>query len=98
MNRQVSGITKVIGLVFITAMFAIGASAQIRIGNVEIKMPKNPQPKNPPTTNPTTPNANGNRTPTTTPNANTRPTTNTRVATGPSEEQVKAFRADMEPY
>jgi len=79
-------------------MFAIGASAQIRIGNVEIKMPKNPQPKNPPTTNPTTPNVNGNRTPTTTPNANTRPTTNTRVATGPSEEQVKAFRADMEPY
>ena len=98
MTRQVSGITKVIGLVFITAMFAIGVSAQIRIGNVEIKMPKNPQPKNPPTTNPTTPNVNGNRTPTTTPNANTRPTTNTRVATGPSEEQVKAFRADMEPY
>ncbi|HKP37290.1 MAG TPA: hypothetical protein VJT71_10555 [Pyrinomonadaceae bacterium] len=98
MTRQVSAITKVIGLVFITAMLAIGASAQIRIGNVEIKMPKNPQPKNPPTTNPTTPNANGNRTTPTTPNANTRPTSNPKVETGPTWDQVKEFNDDKRPY
>src|SRR6185503_20240744 len=100
MNRHVSGITKLIGLVFITAMLAIGASAQIRIGNIEIKVPKNPQPKNPPptvNTNTTPPNPNGNRTPTT-PNANTRPTTNTTVENGATDEQVRAFNKDMEPY
>src|SRR6185503_1330374 len=101
MNRHVSGITKLIGLVFITAMLAIGASAQIRIGNIEIKVPKNPQPKNPPptvNTNPTTPNPNGNRTPTT-PSANTRPTTNSsNEGTGATRDQVFEFLKDMQPY
>ena len=86
------------------AMLAVGASAQIRIGNITIPTK---EPKKPPTTNSNTtpPNPNGNKTPTT-PNANTRPTTNTntrpttnpRVETGPTREQVDAFRKDMEPY
>ena len=83
-------------------MFAVIASAQIRIGNVTIPTPRT-EPKNPPPTttpNTTRPNPNGNRTPTTTPNANTRPTStsNPRVETGPTREQVAEFRKDMEPY
>lgn len=102
MNRQSSvKLARIVTLCFVTLLFAIGASAQIRIGNIEIKTPKNPQPNKPPTTNtnPTTPNPNGNKTPTT-PNANTRPTStsSTRVETGPTREQVDAFRKDMEPY
>lgn len=93
---------RIIALCFVTALFAIGASAQIRIGNIKIPMPKNPQPKNPPPTvnsNPTPPNPNGNKTPTT-PTANTRPTStsNTRVETGATREQIKAFTDDMYPY
>ena len=105
MNKNVSVLTKIIAVAFITALFAMGASAQIRIGGITIGKPK-PDPKQPPTTNPnqTTPNPNGNRTPTTTPNANTRPTSNTRptanpnVETGATDEQVRAFNKDMEPY
>jgi hypothetical protein len=99
-NRN-SAIAKVLLTIFVLALFASGASGQIRIGNVEIKTPKNPQPNKPPTTNPnanTTPNPNGNKTPTT-PNSNTRPTTsNTKVETGATREQVKAFTNDMYPY
>ncbi|MGZ8846308.1 MAG: hypothetical protein ACXW3C_07565 [Pyrinomonadaceae bacterium] len=92
---------------FVVALIAVAASAQIRIGNVTIPTPRT-DPKNPPnntqpTTNPnsnrTQPNPNGNKTPTT-PNANTRPTStsNTKVETGPTREQVAEFRKDMEPY
>ena len=110
MNTHSSANTKVlrrfvvsifaVGLVM--ALFVVGATAQIRIGNIKVPIPNNPQPKNPPpTTNPNTnpPNPNGNRTPTT-PNANTRPTstTNTTVETGATDEQVRAFNKDMEPY
>src|SRR5580765_6266116 len=104
-HSSVNSITKLIALAFIAALFVVSASAQIRIGNIEIRTPKNPQPKNPPTTNPNTtpPNPNGNKTPTTPnantrPTSNTRPTTNTRVETGPTREQVAEFRKDMEPY
>ncbi|HEX5703734.1 MAG TPA: hypothetical protein VFX97_11085 [Pyrinomonadaceae bacterium] len=102
MNQHSSTkLTRIIALCFMTALFAIGASAQIRIGDIKIplpKNPKNPQPKNPPTTNtnPTTPNPNGNKTPT--PNANTRPTANTRVETGATRDQVSEFNKDMAPY
>lgn len=91
--------TGTIVLCLIIAMFAISASAQIRIGNITIPGTKKPETTKPPTTNPNTtrPNPNGNRTPTTT-NANTQPTTNTTVETGASKEQVEAFNKDMEPY
>ena len=72
MNKHSSTkLARIVTLCFVTLVFAIGASAQIRIGNIEIKTPKTP--KNPPNTNPTTPNPNGNKTPTA-PNATTRPT------------------------
>src|SRR5687768_6871264 len=95
MNRNVSALTKIIAVAFITALFAIGASAQIRIGNIEIKTPKtpkDPQPNKPPTTNPTvtTPNSNGNKTPTS--------TRNTRVETGATRDQVSEFNKDIAPY
>ena len=92
MNRQFSvKLTRIVTLCFVTLLFAIGASAQIRIGNIEIKTPKNPQPKNPPTTNPNgIPNPNGNKAPTS--------TSNTKVETGPTREQLNAFRDDMYPY
>lgn len=102
MNKHSSTkLARIIALCFMTALFAIGASAQIRIGDIKIplpKNPKNPQPKNPPTTNtnPRTPNPNGNKTPTT-PNATTRPT-NTKVETGPTWDQVKEFNDDKRPY
>jgi len=86
-------------LCVITAAFAIGASAQFRIGNIEIKTPKPPQPKNPPTTNPngnSVPNPNGNKTPTV--NGNKTPTSNTRVETGATRDQVSEFIKDMAPY
>lgn len=78
----------------LVAIFAVCATAQIRIGNVTV-----PGTKKPPTTNsnPTTSNPNGNKTPTT-PNANTRPTANTNVDNGATDEQVRAFNKDMEPY
>jgi len=81
-------IARIIALCFITAIFAVGASAQISIGGIRIPLPKNPQPTN---------NPNVNRTPTT-PNVNTRPTANTTVGTGATDEQVRAFNKDMEPY
>ncbi len=99
-------IAQLLAIGLTVAIFAVGASAQIRIGNVTIPTPrtepKNPQPNNPKppvNSNPTTPNPNGNRTPTT-PNANTRPTStsNTKVETGATREQLKAFRDDMYPY
>lgn len=97
-----SATTKLLLTILIVTIFAVGASAQIRIGNIEIKTPKNPQPNKPPTTNPngnSTPNPNGNNTPTT-PNANTRPTStsNTRVETGATRDQVSQFNKDMSPY
>lgn len=85
---------------FVVALLAVAASAQIRIGNVTIPTPRT-EPKNPPPTttpNTTRPNPNGNRTPTTTPNANTRPTSNTRVETGATRDQVSEFNKDMSPY
>ena len=93
-------ILKIIGMSLLAGIFGVGAAAQIRIGNIKVPIPNNPQPKNPPATNPntTTTNPNGNRSPTTTPNANTRPTTNTKVETGATREQVEAFNKDMEPY
>ena len=100
MNQHSSTkLTRIIALCFMTAVFAIGASAQIRIGDIKIPVPKNPQPKNPPTTNtnPTIPSPNGNKTPTT-PTANTRPTSNTRVETGATRDQVSEFNKDMAPY
>ncbi|MFZ0748788.1 MAG: hypothetical protein WAM70_05465, partial [Pyrinomonadaceae bacterium] len=103
MNQHSSTkLARIIALCFMTALFAIGASAQIRIGDIKIplpKNPKNPQPKNPPTTNtnPTIPNPNGNKTPTT-PTANTRPTSNPRVETGATRDQVSEFNKDMAPY
>ena len=90
--------TRILAVCFVMVLLAIGASAQIRIGNIEIKTPK--QPNKPPTTNPngnTTPNPNGNKTPTT-PNANTRPTSNPRVETGATRDQVSEFNKDMAPY
>jgi len=84
------------------ALSAAGASAQIRIGNITIPTTKKPEPRNPPATtrpNTTTPNPNGNKTPTT-PNANTRPTStsNTKVETGATRDQVSEFNKDMSPY
>ena len=102
MNQHPSTkLARIIALCFMTALFAIGASAQIRIGDIKIplpKNPKNPQPKNPPTTNtnPTIPSPNGNKTPTTP--TNTRPTSNTRVETGATRDQVSEFNKDMAPY
>jgi hypothetical protein len=94
MNRQSSvKLTRIVTLCFVTLLFAIGASAQIRIGNIEIKTPKNPQPNKPPTTSSNgnkIPNPNGNKTPTS--------TSNTKVETGATDEQVRAFNKDMEPY
>ncbi len=99
MNRN-SSAAKLLATFFVIAIFGIGVSAQIRIGNVTIPTPRT-EPKNPPTTNPnanpTQPNPNGNKTPTA-PNANTRPMTNNTVATGATDEQVRAFNKDMEPY
>ena len=88
-----SKLARIVALCFVTVLFAIGASAQIRIGNIEIKTPKNPQPNKPPTTNPnvnTRPNPNGNTTPTS--------TSNSKVETGPTREELKVFRDDMYPY
>lgn len=98
MNKHASTkLARIIAMCFITALFAIGASAQIRIGDIKIPLPKNP--KNPPatTTNPTAPNPNGNKTPTA-PTANTRPTTNAKVETGATRDQVSEFNKDMAPY
>jgi len=81
-------------VIALVAIFAVSATAQIRIGNVSIPTTT----KKPPATNTTPPNPNGNRTPTTTPNANTRPTTNAKVETGPTWEQVKEFNDDKRPY
>lgn len=82
------------------AMFAVGAVAQIRIGNVSI--PTRPEPKNPPaTTNPTTttPNPNGNRTPTTGSNRTGNSSSNASSGeTGPTREQVREFNKDKAPY
>lgn len=86
-------LTRIVTLCFVTLLFAIGASAQIRIGNIEIKTPKNPQPKNPPTTNPngnSVPSPNGNKTPTS--------TSNTRVETGATRDQVSELNKDIAPY
>jgi len=94
MNRQSSvKLTRIVTLGFVTLLFAIGASAQVRIGNIEIKTPKNPQPNKPPTTSSNgnnIPNPNGNKTPTS--------TSNMKVETGATDEQVRAFNKDMEPY
>ena len=94
MNKHLSSkLARIITLCFVTVLFAIGASAQIRIGNIEIKTPKNPQPNKPPTTNPngnTTPNPNGNKTPTS--------TNNSRVETGATRDQVSEFNKDIAPY
>ncbi len=86
---------RTLAIAFVTVLFAMGASAQIRIGDIKIplpKNPKNPQPKNPPTTNtnPTIPNPNGNKTPTS--------TSNTRVETGATRDQVSEFNKDIAPY
>ena len=98
MNRHISALSKPFAVAFITALFAMGAAAQIRIGGMTIGKPK-PDPKKPPTTNPnpTSPNPNGNKTPTT-PTPNTRPTANTRVETGATRDQVSEFNKDMAPY
>ena len=94
MNKHFSTkLARIVALCFVTVLFAISASAQIRIGNIEIKTPKNPQPNKPPTTNSNgnkIPNPNGNKTPTS--------TSNTNVETGATDEQVRAFNKDMEPY
>jgi hypothetical protein len=82
-------------------MFAVGAVAQIRIGNVSIPTPRT-EPKNPPATtspNTTTPNPNGNRTLTTNGSRTGNSTNNnTKVETGATREQLKAFTDDMYPY
>jgi len=64
MNRQSSvKLTRIVTLCFVTLLFAIGASAQIRIGNIEIKTPTTSSNGN------QIPNPNGNKTPTSTSNA-----------------------------
>jgi hypothetical protein len=81
------------------AVFAVDASAQIKIGNVTIGKPK-PDSKVPTTTtkppNPTTSNPTGTSTSSAS-SSNRQPTTS-KVETGATRDQVSEFNKDIAPY